>query len=416
MSYKSILRDAIEINDKIQKKIKKKNIKDNTIDILKDFIRDNGLVCYGGIAINAVLPKDKQFYDDSIDIPDYDFFSPKAMNHAKELAKLYSDNSYENVEAKSAISYGTYKVFVNFIPIADITQIDEEVFIKLQQKSNIIDNIYYSPYTYLRMSLYQELSRPFGDISRWEKIYKRLTLLNETAPFDYNVVLNSDYISFTKENYDIYNQLTKLCQKNNFVLFGDYGLSFYKGFFPKKYQKQINDKKIKKIYILSPTLDEVINSLNRENINYKLVKYEKDYKFISSFYEIVINEISFMYVFLTNSCQSYNMVKFKNKFYNIATIDTILSIYYALEYIDITTIHIPLLLSYCYLLENIHSNNKTNVLKRFHLPCIGNQQTIEDIRKDKHKKYITYRKNKKSEEYQKYFFKYYPKTKKVKKK
>ena len=92
-----------------------------------------------------------------------------------------------------------------------------------------------------------------------------------------------------------------------------------------------------------------------------------------------------MYVFQTNSCQSYNKIKYKNKFYNIATIDTILSIYYALEYIDVSTLHIPTLLSYCYLLEQIHSNNKTNVLRRFHLPCIGTQETIEDIRKDKNK-------------------------------
>ena len=387
-------------------------MEDNMFQIIKQFINENGLVCYGGIAINAILPKDKQFYDESIDIPDYDFFSPNALEHAKQLAKIFAFNHYENVEAKSAVSIGTYKVFVNFIPVADITQLDEEVFLKIQKNATLINNIYYAPTTYLRMSLYQELSRPYGDISRWEKIYNRLTLLNETKPFHYEINLTQNKIVYNDENYNIYKQLTKMCQKNEFILFGDYGLSFYKMFFPKKYMKQINENKIKQIYILLPDINELLIKLNKIKLKYKIIKYEKEYKFLSHFYEIQINEHSFMYVFQTNSCQSYNKIKYNNKFYNIATIDTILSIYYALEYIDVSTLHIPTLLSYCYLLEQIHSNNKTNVLRRFHLPCIGTQTTIEDIRKDKDIKYKLYRKKKTSKEYQKYFLKYFPKTRK----
>ena len=87
----------------------------------------------------------------------------------------------------------TYKLFVNFIPVADITQLDEEVFLKIQKNATLKDDVYYAPDTYLRMSLYQELSRPYGDISRWEKIYNRLTLLNETKPFYYEVNLNQNH-------------------------------------------------------------------------------------------------------------------------------------------------------------------------------------------------------------------------------
>ena len=32
------------------------------------------------------------------------------------------------------------------------------------------------PPNYLRMAMYLELSRPDGDVSRWEKVLKRLTL------------------------------------------------------------------------------------------------------------------------------------------------------------------------------------------------------------------------------------------------
>ena len=79
------------------------------------------LVCYGGLAINNILPYQDQFYDFTKEIPDYDVFSKNALEDAKELADIYHKNGFYYCEAKSGIHYGTFKVFVNFIPIADIT-------------------------------------------------------------------------------------------------------------------------------------------------------------------------------------------------------------------------------------------------------------------------------------------------------
>ena len=41
------------------------------------------------------------------------------------------------------------------------------------------DDIYYCPPNFLRMAMYLELSRPGGNVQRWEKILKRLILLNK---------------------------------------------------------------------------------------------------------------------------------------------------------------------------------------------------------------------------------------------
>ena len=35
------------------------------------------------------LPLEDQFYDKDIEIPDYDFYSPNALDDAKELADIY---------------------------------------------------------------------------------------------------------------------------------------------------------------------------------------------------------------------------------------------------------------------------------------------------------------------------------------
>ncbi len=154
----------------------------NILKIVENFIIEKKLVCYGGTAINNILPTYAQFYDREVEIPDYDFFSPNALNDAIELADIYHAAGYVDVEAKAGVHYGTFKVFVNFIPIADITVLNEQIYDSLLNDSIKIAGIRYAPPNYLRMGMYLELSRPAGDVSRWEKVYKRLILLNKFYP------------------------------------------------------------------------------------------------------------------------------------------------------------------------------------------------------------------------------------------
>jgi hypothetical protein len=58
------------------------------LTIVENFIIRKKLICYGGTAINNILPKYAQFYKRDIEIPDYDFFSENALEDAKELADI----------------------------------------------------------------------------------------------------------------------------------------------------------------------------------------------------------------------------------------------------------------------------------------------------------------------------------------
>ncbi len=178
-----ILREAVDL---VEKRKGEKIIQDpkvqDIISIVEKFIADKKLVCYGGTAINNILPEDAQFYNKDIELPDYDFYSDKALDHAKELADIYYKAGYEDVEAKSGVHHGTYKVFVNFTGIADITQMEPALFKSISRDSIIKKGIRYAPPDFLRMAMYLELSRPDGDVSRWEKVQKRLTLLNTHYP------------------------------------------------------------------------------------------------------------------------------------------------------------------------------------------------------------------------------------------
>ena len=62
----------------------------------------------------------------------------------------------------------------------------------------------YCPPDFLRMSLYLELSRPKGDVSRWEKIFPRLRLLNKNYPMKRKKCSNKKE-TMPRENINNYN-------------------------------------------------------------------------------------------------------------------------------------------------------------------------------------------------------------------
>jgi hypothetical protein len=152
------------------------------MNIVEEFIASSRVMCYGGTAINNLLPDKDKFYDPVTDIPDYDMFSENPQLHAMELADKLAKSKVKTVEVKPGMHPGTYKVFANLSGVADITHLTNPLFAKLWDKSVVKDRLHYVPPNFLRMSIYMELSRPRGDVSRWSKVYSRLLLLNKHHP------------------------------------------------------------------------------------------------------------------------------------------------------------------------------------------------------------------------------------------
>jgi hypothetical protein len=104
-----ILNNAIK---KIEKKKGKKLVQldenKKMIDIIEKFLIKKKLICYGGTAINNILPEKDQFYSKNTELPDYDFFSKNALDDAKELADIYYKANFQEVEAKAGLHVGFY--------------------------------------------------------------------------------------------------------------------------------------------------------------------------------------------------------------------------------------------------------------------------------------------------------------------
>lgn len=425
------LKKSIHDNELVQKKKqKKKHVDDAILNIVKNFIIDKKLICYGGTAINDILPREYQFYNYETDIPDYDFFSPNAMSDAKELCNIFSKQNVHSIESKSAFVNGTYKIFVNFVAVADITQIDETFYSYLLKANHHIkrDNVLYSPPSYLRMSLHQELARPLGDISRWDKIYSRLQLFNKyfsalskNKRESYNS--NDDKINLGEVGItDIYEQLFDFVKSNQLV-FCNFDIVIQS---LRKYMKVRRNKKdnfVDKFIVYTEDLNRTAKML-KSIPDIKIKRIKSIYKFVNDYIYLYYNGTVVGIIFATNSCLSYNIIKHRRKEIRVGNIDTLLNLYFTLTLIDVP-INTKMVDEVIDRLQNIVVNYKeiinkfdsiSNIpdkLKRFSLPCYGEQPDREDILKERSLKYKKLKNNRTSKEYKEWFFKYSPKIKSI---
>ena len=419
----SILREAIDKADeeRSRKLVNTPEIK-RMIEIVERFLRSKKLICYGGTAINNILPVSERFYDYNLQIPDYDFFSKSAMDDAKELADIYAKEGFANVQAKAGQHFGTYKVFVDFTPIADVTQLDHKIFNNLWKSSVRVNGIHYAPPDYLRMGMYLELSRPAGDVSRWEKMLKRLILLNKNYPMKTGVcqnydILQRDYSEGNANEEKLYNITQESLIHQGVVFFGGFAGFMFSKFMPKKVRKQFS--KSPDFDVLSKNPKETATIL-KESIEYadfknvKVIKHDGIGEVIPKHYEVRVGKDTVAFIYEPLACHSYNTIKVRGTTVKIATIDTILSLYLAFLYAGKAYYEPERIMCMAALLFDVQKRNRLSqkgILKRFPIECYGRQETIESIRAEKAEKFEELKNKKNSREYEMWFLNYQPESK-----
>ena len=386
------------------------------ISIVEAFLRTTKCVCYGGTAINNILPLQSQFYNKAVEIPDYDFYSTTALNHAKQLADIYIDAGFTEVEAKAGMHHGTYKVFVNFIPVADISQLSREIFKKMLTESIQIDSILYAPPNFLRMGMYLELSRPKGDVSRWEKVLKRLILLNQHYPLSSSMCksypLQRKFHRNPETMEKLYSITLKAFISMGLVFFGGYANTMYSAYMPKRSRVPLQN--IPDFDVLSDDpkrsatiLKERLLEHNYKNIT--ITKRDNIGEIIAIHYEVKVGKETVAFIYKPLACHSYNIISIKGLEIKIATIDTMLSFYLAFIYSNRPYYNDERILCMAQKLFAVQQQNRLKqkgLLKRFTLKCYGNQPTLESMRLEKATKYRELERG--SKEHEEWFLKYAP--------
>jgi len=382
------------------------------LKIVHEFLKKNKLLVYGGTAINAYLPASDKFYDYKYELPDYDAYSPTPIEHAKKLADIYVEAGFRDVEAKAGVHHGTYKVFVNQNSIMDVTLLHPELYKTLLHHSKVIEELSYVPVDYLRMGCYLELSRPMNDISRWEKVYKRLSKLNKYYPLVFKKCNEIHTPKFDDDQIQLFNTSLHTLIKEDVVFIGAYA--------NKLYTDKSNVPKVENVPefdVLSTdpikTCNELMRALKKKGFDPKMKTHPPYGELIVEHYSISVNGEYVSFVYKPTGCQSYNVVKdkYKNSI-KIGTIDTLFNYYLAIMYMNrdyVDTNRIVCLSSILYKVQQDHRITNQKPLRRFGTDCYGVEYTLADIRKKRAEMLSELEPG--TEEHEKWFLKYFPKKK-----
>lgn len=319
------------------------------MEVVEDFLHDRGRLLYGGFAINAALPDSAKFYDPEKEIPDYDFLTPDPIADVVELMNRFKEKGYSEVEPSIGIHEGTYKVYVNFQPVADITHCDLELYENLWKESLRVGKVRICPVNYLRMNMYLELSRPAGDVSRWPKVYKRLLIFNKHFPIvgDCDATpsaLNAGRNAARSLDLDTLSgkirekTLDHVVSRDEVVMGFSEALWVYKHIHERGMtrKKSLVRRAIQTgdplVIFLSKDAKESAEELSAKFGNTSVVKSNSYGELLPERYFVNLNGVPIAVAVQTVSCHAYIEVPYKSKTLNVASMDTLINFYFAFYY------------------------------------------------------------------------------------
>jgi len=306
------------------------------LGIVRKFIKEKKRVCYGGTAMNMILPIGKRFYNPDLDLPDYDFYTPDLDADVSVIVSALKSQGFANVYHKIGIHEGTSKILVNFVPVADITRISEALYTILQKRAFIREGMYYTDPDILRMMMYLEISRPRGMVSRWEKVYERLQLINSSFPpragrsqtqkVSRQLEIEPDPI--------MQQRALKYCLEMKRVIFTGPLEKFYKNVLSRQGDTFKLTKFTGVIGIFSPNVKEESATIMRYLGSKHIELYFQSAKgeFVPEYAEVRYKSIPVVIILQEISCNSYlTFNTHDGRNINIASLDTLITTWYAIS-------------------------------------------------------------------------------------
>ncbi len=356
------------------------------LSVVEEFLKTHQVMCYGGTAINNLLPAEDRFYDPKRDVPDYDFFSKTPQEHAMILANKLAVAGIKNIEVKPGMHIGTFKVFADYEGVADITDLEEEIFTRLWDADIVKGGIHYVPPNFLRMSMYLELSRPRGDVSRWMKVYTRLQLLNKHYPIECKPDIKTSRSELTN---DMKKKITSLLKNEPVVLLGITAAE---------------------VHLKTNWTTPVVLLADKSTIEKltagKKVDIDEGSEILPPRHNIIEEDgSSHLRFYETSACHSYHNAGGVR----VASIPTILQFFFAYLYSNAKAENVENTLCIAQRLMDLAASKPK---RRFELltpiDCIGKQESLIDMRKHKSELYEKLSKNRNSPDFVRYFFTYNP--------
>ena len=389
-----------QIIDKQQEKeeLSKYKLHSTMYDLVIKTVKDKNLILYGGFALNILLPKKHRIYKPKT-LPDIDCFSENAKEDAINIADLLHEQGYKFIEVKSAIHAGTYKVFAEFMPIADITQVTKSMFEYLTNNS-VIDKptgLSICPKEFLMWSLYKELARPEGSGFRWEKIFSRYVIFHKHHKF-----IDKSKLKCFAEDSPTVNVFADFIKEQKWPLIGQRAVSLYLNMdckpLPEMYAFDIIVENIDEAF------KEIQKNFNLDNLSLQTYTTKSLKELTNKIGFVKHNNTRLCKLYETDSCYSFQ----KKQNFVIGSVDTVLHFLYAnymiSKHFDKSASHAS------------HASQKTentpavikkliialekyaltlDIKERFKISCYGYEKTPTNVKKENwFKKAFNYRPDK----------------------
>jgi len=363
------------------------------LNIVKQFIIRKKRVCYGGTAMNALLPKKDKFYDPNYDLPDYDFLTPNSDEDVKSLVADLKNAGFKDVFHRVGIHEGTKKILVNFVAVADITEMNKNLYTTFFNTSKVINKLHYTNENMLRMMMFLELSRPRGEVQRWEKVFERLELLNSHFKFK----------ECKKKHYDEEVSLQTRKRILDFII--SKGRIFANLDLENIYSKSLRTKNLKYnitrggelvFYSPDPKKDafELRDFLYNKNL--QILYYKGFGDTLPNRIRILDNSVPIAIIVEETACHSFNnILTTDNKILNIASLQTLITLYYSFYFFTKSEKSYLCEIGKCVTTFSKLVQSKISMFDPFPIDCAGYQKGYptllrekkERIKKEKEKNY-----------------------------
>jgi hypothetical protein len=362
------------------------------IEIVEKFLRRTHRICYGGQAINTYLPEKHKFYDPLKSIPDYDFLTPTGESDIKELVRRFKEAGFVEIGVRPGMHEGTTKLYINYTAVADITEIHPEFYRRLYERSNMIDGIQYIDVNSLRMMMYLELSRPKGEVGRWEKVFERLELLNMYVP------IKCEKRTGTRVHDKKANHITERKQLIDFIIYEQRVLvgadlsSFYKSRLKKQIKIDWFINKHQPLLFYSPIAEAdaslLKKQLERHSHNISLEVVPSQAEFFPKVVLIRINGVIIAGIVQETACHAYNTVELSSgRTLRIGSLDTLITLFISLtfqkEMDELFENSILCVVQQLIELQNLYRTSSKKIFPFISLECSGHQKQLSSLLREK---------------------------------
>lgn len=195
----------------------------NVYEIIKQYIRDNNLIVYGGWAQNALIKNknEKDVFYSEAETPDIEFYSKEPIKDMINLCDLLHKKEFKYVEGSEGVHPETYKIFVNFINYADCSYMPDNIF---ENTPTIeIDGMKMTHPHFMFIDALRVYVDPMTSYFRLNKAFPRFSKLIHHYPFNLNNIYNKiEYETILDNNTfdNISNRIMNIAKKLKLIIIG----------------------------------------------------------------------------------------------------------------------------------------------------------------------------------------------------